>query len=119
MSPARAAVGRVGPVGRCGVAVSRPRSPLIDSRAAVRAAASAGWPPQTESASAARARQPPAASARSDARSRGGQISITARMPTAEARPQPASRQPVCDIGAGTVTDSTKTRTAAVPAAAK
>ena len=96
MSPARAAVGRVGPVGRCGVAVSRPPSPVIDSRAADRAAASAGWPPQRESASAARARQPCGrvrpqrrAFPRRPERHHG-------RMPTAEARPQPASRQPVC-----------------------
>ena len=42
MSPARAAVGRVGPVGRCGVAVSRPRSPLTESRAAFRAGSLGG-----------------------------------------------------------------------------
>ena len=119
MSPARAAVGRVGPVGRCGVAVSRPRRPLIDSPAAARLAASAGPSPQTESATAARARQPRAVSARSVARSRGGQISITARRPTPAARPQPASRSGIAETGAGTETDSTKTRTAAVPPAAK
>ena len=64
-------------------------------------------------------RQPRAASARSVARSRGGQISITASRPTPAARPQPASRARIAETGAGTETDSTKTSTAAVPPAAK
>jgi hypothetical protein len=109
----------VGPVGRCGVAVRRPRRALMDSPAAARLAASAGPSPHRESATVAIPRQARAVSARSVARSRGGQISITARRPTPAARPQPASRGPMAETGAGTATDSTKTRTAAVPPAAK
>ena len=86
-------MGPVGPVGRCGVVVSRPRRLFIDSRAASSWAASPARSPQRESARSARARQPRAASARSVARSRGGQISITASRPTPAARPQPASRR--------------------------
>ncbi len=91
----------------------------MDFPAAASVAASGGPSPQMESATAAMARQHPAVSARSVARSRGGQISITARRPTPAASPHPASRNGIAETGAGTQTDSTKTRIAAVPPAAK
>ena len=67
-------------------------------------------------ASAAAAR---AASLRSGAWTRSGQMSSWAAVPTAAASAQPASRSGSADTGAATITARMNVNSAAVPAAAK
>ncbi len=115
----RATAGPVGPVGRRGVPVSRVRSASTVFRAVSTRAATAGGSWHSASARSASRWQARAVSPRRVLFARGGQSSITAMVPAPAASAQPASRSGMADAGAGTATDSTKTRMAAVPPAAK
>ena len=92
----------------------------MDSRAAARLAASAGRSPQRESATVAMSRQPRAVSRpqRGPFPRRPDQHDGQEADPRGQA-PARQPQRPIAETGAGTATDSTKTRTAAVPPAAK
>ena len=119
MSTPRATAGPVGPVGRRGVPVSLTRSASTVFVAASTRAGTAGGSWHSASASSASRWQARAASAASVLLARGGHSSITAHVPAAAASAQPASRSGMADAGAGTATDRTNARMAAVLPAAK
>ena len=99
--------------------VSRTRSAsTVFVAAATRAGTVAGsW--HSASASSASRWQARAASADSVLLARGGHSSITAHVAAPAASAQPASRSGIAEAGAGTATDRTNARMAAVVPAAK